>query len=89
MWALRLSEWLGLTHPERETEGMELLRLTGEVVSIGDMPADKVPKMAGVPHLLLRLSDGRDIVLSGLTRDECRACVPAFMSPARFSVSAA
>ena len=52
---------------------MELLRLTGEVVSIGDMPADEVPKLEGVPHLLLRLSDGRDIVLSGLTREECRA----------------
>lgn len=68
---------------------MELLRLTGEVVSIGDMPADEVPKLEGVPHLLLRLSDGRDIVLSGLTREECRACVPAFMAPARFTVSAA
>ena len=68
---------------------MELLRLTGEVVSIGDMPADEVPNLEGVPHLLLRLSDGRDVVLSGLTREECRACVPAFMAPARFTVSAA
>lgn len=68
---------------------MKLLRLTGEVVSIGDMLADEVLKLEGVPHLLLRLSDGRDIVLSGLTREECRACVPAFMAPAKFTVSTA
>ena len=68
---------------------MELLRLTGEVVSIGDMPEDDVPKMAGVPHLLLRLADGRDVVLSGLTRDECKACVATFLGAARFTVSAA
>jgi hypothetical protein len=66
---------------------MELLRLSGEVVSIGDMRPEEVPQMAGVPHLLLRLGDGRHVVISGLTRDECRACVPAFMAPARFTVS--
>lgn len=68
---------------------MELLRLTGEVISIGDMPAEEVPLMAGVPHLLLRLADGRSVVLSGLTRDECEACMPAFMMPARFTISSA
>lgn len=64
----------------------ELLRLTGEVVSIGDMPADEVPPMAGVPHLLLRLDDGRTVVLSGLTREECKACVGALLALTRFVV---
>ena len=68
---------------------MELLRLTGEVISIGDMPEDEVPKMAGVPHLLLQLQDGRTVVLSGLTREECKDCIHAFMMPARFTVSSA
>lgn len=37
----------------------------------------------------LRLPDNRVVVVIGLTRDEARACVPLFMSPARITVSAA
>lgn len=57
-----------------------LLTLTGEVISIGDLPAEDAPRIAGVPHILLRMQDGRDLLISGLTQDECRALVPLFMA---------
>ena len=68
---------------------MELLRMTGEGVQIGDMMADELAQMAGKPAFSLRLPDARVIVVIGLTRDEARACVPGFMAPARLTVSAA
>ena len=68
---------------------MELLRFTGEVISIGDMPEEEVARMVFRPHLMLRLEDGRDVVLVGLTRDECKACLPAFLEAAQFTVSSA
>ena len=68
---------------------MELLRMTGEGVQVGDMQAEELAQMAGKPAFSLRLPDDRVIVVIGLTRDEARACVPGFMSPARFTVSTA
>ena len=67
----------------------ELLRLTGEGVQVGDMPLHELEKMAGQPAFSLRLPDERVVVVIGLTRAEARACVPGFMAPARFTVSAA
>lgn len=64
-----------------------LLKLSGSIVSIGDMPEDEVPPLAGVPHILLRTDDGQNVVISGLTRDQCKACVPAFLSAASLAVS--
>jgi hypothetical protein len=78
----------GLCAEAKGTMMEELLILTGSMISIGDMPADEVPQMAGVPHMLLELPGGQKVVVGGLTRDQCRACVPAFMSPARLTVSA-
>ncbi len=60
---------------------MSTLTLTGEIFSLGDMPHDEVPQMAGVPHIGIRLADGRKVTLTGLTRDECRAMATSFMSP--------
>ena len=68
---------------------MELLRMSGEGVQIGDMPADELVRMAGKPAFSLRLPDDRVVVVIGLTRDEARACVPGFMATARFTVSTA
>ena len=81
--------WHSLANEGAKGEVMELLRLTGEVISIGDLPESEVPKIAGAPHLILRLRDGRDVLLSGLTREECASCVAAFSMPARFTVSSA
>lgn len=68
---------------------MELLRLTGRGIQIGDMSAEELVQMADKPAFSIELPDKRVVVLIGLTRDEARACVPGFMSPARFTVSAA
>ncbi|MCA3068776.1 MAG: hypothetical protein IOD11_00015 [Rhodocyclaceae bacterium] len=68
---------------------MELLNLNGEGVQIGDIGAEELAQMADKPALSVRLADGRNVVLVGLTRDECRACLPAFMAPARLTVSGA
>lgn len=68
---------------------MELLRMTGEGVQIGDMQAEELAQMAGQPAFSLRMPDNRVVVVIGLTRDEARACMPGFMSPARITVSAA
>lgn len=65
-----------------------LLTLSGEVISIGDLPADEAPPIVGVPHILLRMQDDRTLLISGLTPDECRALVPLFMAgPSTISVA--
>jgi hypothetical protein len=68
---------------------MELLNLSGEGVQIGDIGADELAQMVGKPALSVSLADGRLVVLVGMTRDECRQCLSAFLAPARFTVSAA
>ena len=68
---------------------MDLLILPGEVISIGDMPEEEAQKMADMPYLLLRLKDGREVVLSGLTRNECKACLDSFFKEAQLTLSAA
>lgn len=85
--ALRLNNQFGLWC--RSEEAMELLNLNGEGVQIGDIGADELAQMAGKPALSVSLADGRVVVLVGMTRDECRQCLPAFLAPARFTVSAA
>jgi hypothetical protein len=67
-----------------------LLRLSGRMVAIGDVPGDALPRFVDrAPHVQIELSDGRCVVVSGLTFEECRACVPAFMDPAAVTVAAA
>jgi hypothetical protein len=68
---------------------MELLTLNGEGVQIGDIGSDDLAQMAGKPALSVSLADGRTVVLVGMTRDECSQCLPAFLAPARFTVSTA
>ena len=68
---------------------MELLQLNGEGIQIGDIGPDDLVQMEGQPALSVRLADGRVVMLVGMTRDECRQCLPAFLSPARFTVSSA
>lgn len=65
-----------------------LLALTGQIVSIGDLPADDAPHIVGLPHIMVRLDDGRDILISGLTQDECRACVPGLWEAVSIGVNA-
>lgn len=68
---------------------MELLHLNGEGIQIGDIGADDLLRMVGQPALSMRLADGRIVVIVGMTRDECRECLPAFLAPARLTVSSA
>ena len=65
-----------------------LLNLTGQIVSIGDLPAEEAPHIVGLPHIMVGLDDGRIILISGLTQDECRACVPGFMEAVSIGVNA-
>ena len=64
---------------------MSALTLTGEIVSIGDMPAEEVPQIADVPHIVIELADGRRVLVSGLTRSECAALGAAFLRTVRAS----
>ena len=57
-----------------------LLTLSGEIISVGDLPADDAPRIVGVPHILLRMQDGRDLLISGLTPDECNEMIPQFLN---------
>ena len=68
---------------------MELLNLIGEGAQIGDMNAEDVAALSGRQAFSLLLPDGRVVVLIGLTSEEARGCLPGFMAPARFTVSAA
>ena len=67
---------------------MKLLKLNGEGFQVGDIQADDLARMVGKPAFGLLLPDDRVIVIVGLTKDEARACVPGFLSPARLTLSA-
>lgn len=58
---------------------MSRLILNGEMCTIGDMQPGEEVALVGTPRLEVRLEDGRVILLSGLTRDECRVLAPLFM----------
>ena len=66
-----------------------LLNLSGEIVSIGDLPEQDAPRIVGVPHIMIRRSDGSAVLISGLTQDECRACASAFMDSVSVSIRGA
>jgi hypothetical protein len=68
---------------------MELLNLNGECVQIGAICSDELALMAGKPALSVSLHDGRVVTIVGMTHDECRKCLPAFLAPARLTVSSA
>lgn len=58
-----------------------LLSITGTVHTLGDLGADALALVPpGSPGAVLRLADGRHVVLWGLTTDEARALGEAFMA---------
>lgn len=68
---------------------MELLRLEGEMVAIGNSQAFEVEPLIGTPSLMLKRSDGSIVMLLGMTQDECRAGAQAFMDAAALTVHSA
>ncbi len=62
------------------------LTLTGEFCTIGELMQEDIPPMVGVPAIQMRRPDGRAITLTGLTREECRATGPLFMSTITITV---
>ena len=65
---------------------VEILKLSGEGVQIGELASEELAALAGQPAFSVRLEDGRTVVLVGLTRDECRACAPGFLAAATITV---
>lgn len=65
---------------------MKLLELNGEIVSIGDSNKDDLMHVADCARILIRHDDGRMILISGLTRDECRSCVPGLLEKVSVSI---
>lgn len=65
---------------------MSRLILNGEMCTIGDMQPGEEVALVGTPRLEVRLEDGRVILLSGLTRDECRALATLFMDRVSLAV---
>lgn len=63
------------------------LSITGEVVSIGELTPDDAPNVVGVPHVGIKLSDGRPVTVIGLSHDECRALAPLFMGRVAVRIS--
>lgn len=57
---------------------MNMLELSGELVRMGDMQAEEVIDVAGLPRIEIMREDGSLIYVIGLTRDEVRACGAAF-----------
>jgi len=65
---------------------MELLKLEGEMVAIGNSQAHEVEPLIGKPSLMLKRPDGSILLLMGMTQDECRSGAQAFMDAAAFTV---
>ena len=66
------------------------MRFTGEIISIGDLPAVDAPVIIGRPHIMLRVPDhtaqGRIVLISGLTIAECRDVSALFLEQATVSI---
>ena len=50
-----------------------ILDLTGQVVTVGNLQPEDAPDLAGLPRVELQLPDSRIITIIGLTRDEAIA----------------
>lgn len=54
------------------------MRISGELITVGDLVEADLQPVAGVPGFQLRLQDGRIVTISGLNRDEARAAAAHF-----------
>ena len=63
----------------------ELTAIEGECIQVGDVNVADLAQFAGRPGLTMLAAD-REVLLVGLTREECRACLPGFMGPLRIAV---
>ena len=64
------------------------MRLRGELVTVGDMVAQDVPALIGVPAVQLRTADGRIVTITELTRDEARAAAVHYGNQVSLSLTA-
>lgn len=50
----------------------------GELVTVGDLLAEDMQPIVGVPAVQVRTADGRIVTITGLTRDEAGAAAEHF-----------
>jgi hypothetical protein len=62
------------------------LRLDGELVFVGDLLDDELPKLANTPSVQIQTADGRLVTITGLSREECRAVAPGLFKDVRVNI---
>lgn len=62
-----------------------MIQIAGTLQALGDLQPEDIPSEA-VPRALLKMPDDRIVVISGLTRDECRALARDFGDPVVITV---
>lgn len=65
-----------------------LCKFTGNMTHMGNLSADEALRLVERPRIVLTTAAGHDIVVAGLTEDECRACFDAFMERAHIVIGA-
>lgn len=65
------------------------LVIAGKVFAVGELSDADAPLTIGIPAIQLKLACGRVVTITGLSRDECAAAGPMFMSSVRLIVEAA
>lgn len=59
-----------------------MLKLAGKLQALGELdPADLSPETTSRASAVLALSDGRNVVIQGLTHEECRKLAGDFGEP--------
>ncbi len=62
------------------------VRLDGELVFVGDLLDDELPKLANTPSVQIQTADGRLVTITGLSREECRAVAPGLFKDVRVNI---
>lgn len=65
-----------------------MIKISGTLQALGDLQPDDIPAET-VPRALIVTPDGRVVIVSGLTREECRALAGNFGDAVELSVGAA
>lgn len=65
------------------------MKLTGYICTVGELQPGEAPEIVGVPAVQLRLTDGRIVTITGLTRADCRVAAKLYMTDAVLSIGAA
>lgn len=63
-----------------------MLKIGGKLEALGELRDEDIPTQEDCASAILKRADGRQVVISGLTREECRSLAGDFGEPITLKV---